>query len=126
MCINEAVYKTIHDQAERIITMNGGTLEEMNYEEDHVHILLSLPPQACLSSVINNIKTTTARLVRRDHEAYITKFYWKPYFWSRSYMILSSGGAPTDVIQKYIQEQGTEHQRKAGQRRPGRKTANPT
>jgi putative transposase len=34
---------------------------------------------------------------------YISEFYW-----SRSYMILSSGGAPIEVIRQYIQEQGTE------------------
>ncbi|MCD8511057.1 MAG: transposase, partial [Bacillus sp. (in: Bacteria)] len=27
-------------------------------------------------------------------------FYWKPYFWSRSYMILTTGGATIDVIKK--------------------------
>ncbi|WP_412676190.1 transposase [Bacillus paramycoides] len=25
-------------------------------------------------------------------------FYWKPYFWSRSYMLLTTGGAPIEVI----------------------------
>ncbi len=39
---------------------------------------------------------------------YIKAFYWKPLFWSRSYMILSSGGAPIEVIKQYIQEQGSE------------------
>jgi putative transposase len=39
---------------------------------------------------------------------YISEYYEKPLFWSRSYMILSSGGAPIEVIRQYIQKQGTE------------------
>jgi REP element-mobilizing transposase RayT len=36
----------------------------------------------------------------------LSKYYWKPYFWSRSYMVLSTGRATIDVIKKYIEEQG--------------------
>ena len=85
-----------------------GYLEEINYEPDHVHILLSAPPQACLAKLINSIKTTTSRRIRKEMPDYIKAFYWKPLFWSRSYMILSSGGAPIEVIKQYIQEQGSE------------------
>lgn len=31
---------------------------------------------------------------------------WKEMFWSRSFCLLSSGGAPIDVIKQYIEEQG--------------------
>lgn len=87
----------------------------MNYEADHVHLLLQAPPTVCISSVINSYKSTSSRLVRKEFADYLSKFYWKPYFWSRSYMILSSGGAPIEVIRKYIQDQGTpEHAAKKG------------
>ncbi|MFC2552885.1 MAG: transposase, partial [Rodentibacter sp.] len=29
----------------------------------------------------------------------------KEYFWSRSYLVLSVGGAPLEIIKKYIQNQ---------------------
>ena len=122
-CINDAVFKSIKTQAERIIQMKGGTIEAINYEGDHVHMLLSMPPQACMSVTINNIKTTTARIVRRDHGDYLKQYYWKPVFWSRSYLILSSGGAPIEVIKQYIEEQGTEeHANKKKYKHQGRNT----
>jgi len=31
---------------------------------------------------------------------------WKEMSWSRSFCLLSSGGAPIDVIKQYIEEQG--------------------
>ena len=31
---------------------------------------------------------------------------WKEYFWSRSFCLLTTGGAPIEVIRKYIENQG--------------------
>jgi len=30
----------------------------------------------------------------------------KPVFWSRSYCLVSAGGAPLEIIKRYIQDQG--------------------
>lgn len=115
-CISEPVYQSLKRQIIRIAALNGAEIEDIAHEEDHVHILMSVPPQVCLSEMINSMKSTSSRIVRRDHKEYLNRFYWKPYFWSRSYLILSSGGAPIEVIKKYIDEQGTpEHAaKKAG------------
>ena len=110
-CITEEVFQSIRQQTEKIMQLNDARIDEINYEPDHIHMLISTPPQVCLASLINSIKSTTSRIVRRDHSVHLAKYYWKPYFWSRSYLILSSGGAPIEVIRKYIQEQGTEQHR---------------
>ncbi|WP_395519123.1 transposase, partial [Enterococcus lactis] len=34
---------------------------------------------------------------------------WKEMFWSKSFCLLTTGGAPIDVIKKYIQNQGNNH-----------------
>lgn len=113
-CITEEVFSTLKQQLIKIAELNGSEIEEISYESDHVHILLSAPPQICLANMINSMKTTSSRIVRNRHSEWLSQFYWKPYFWSRSYMILSSGGAPIEVIRKYIQEQGTEdHKQKS-------------
>ena len=31
---------------------------------------------------------------------------WKEYFWSRSYCLITTGGAPIDIVRKYIENQG--------------------
>ena len=31
---------------------------------------------------------------------------WKEYFWSRSFCLLTTGGAPIEVIRRYIESQG--------------------
>lgn len=107
-CITEEMLEYLETESRRILAMQGVELLEMNGEADHVHLLISAPPQVCLANVINSLKSSTSRLVRKRYEKYLSKFYWKPYFWNRSYLILSSGGAPIEVIRQYIQEQGTE------------------
>ena len=107
-CITQPVFETIKDQFNKIAAIYGSEIEEISYEEDHVHVLLSVPPHEDLASLINILKSTSSRRIRKEHAAHLQKYYWKPVFWSRSYLMLSSGGAPIEVIRAYIQEQETE------------------
>ncbi|CAN5792111.1 hypothetical protein BH23CYA1_BH23CYA1_15470 [soil metagenome] len=83
-----------------------GEVLEFNGEADHVHLLLSLNPKAQPSKLVNNLKTVSSRLLRRDFSEQLTKVYRsKPVFWSRSYCLISCGGAPISVLKQYIQQQ---------------------
>ena len=44
----------------------GGELLKMKGEPDHVHLLVALPPNLELSGFVNNLKTTTSRLIRKE------------------------------------------------------------
>jgi len=85
----------------------GGELLEFNGEADHVHILASLPPNLDLSRFVNNVKTTSSRLVRREFADQLRRVYRKPVFWSRSYSIITCGGAPLSVLKQYVEQQKT-------------------
>jgi len=43
----------------------GWGLLEFNGEADHVHLLVALPPNLDLSRFVNNLKTTSSRLLRK-------------------------------------------------------------
>lgn len=105
-CISPEIMSFLREECKRLLALQKIELLEMNGEADHIHLLISAPPQICLSNVINSLKTSTSRLVRKQFVEELKPYYWKPYFWSRSYLILTSGGAPIEVIRKYIQEQG--------------------
>ena len=36
----------------------------------------------------------------------VRKYLWKEMFWSKSFCLLTTGGAPIEVIKKYIEDQG--------------------
>jgi putative transposase len=77
----------------------------MNTDEDHIHILFSAPTQIQLSKIINSFKAVSSRYIRNEFQEELKKYYWKTYFWSSSYLIISSGGASIETIQTYIKNQ---------------------
>ena len=83
-----------------------GELIEFNGEADPVHLLISVNPKTQPSTLVNNLKTVSSRLIRKEFKNHLSKVYWsKPVFWSRSYCIISCGGAPISVLKQYIQHQ---------------------
>ena len=82
-----------------------GKLYECNGEPDHIHLLLSLPPKYALSDFGNALKTGTSRRLRKEFHDQLSQYYSTPTLWSRSYCVISAGGAPLDVLARYIQQQ---------------------
>ncbi len=82
-----------------------GQLIEASGEPDHVHLLLSLPPDVRLSEFVNALKTGTSRRLRSGFAEQVNRHYRKPVLWSRSYCVISAGGAPLEVLRRYIEAQ---------------------
>jgi putative transposase len=83
-------------------------LIEFNGEADHVHLLFRTNPTVQLSKLVNNLKTVSSRLIRRDFRERLKRIYRKPVFWHRSYCLITAGGATIEILRKYIEEQGSD------------------
>ena len=105
-CISPEMLVRLKKISTRIISTWEGELLEFNGESDHVHLLLSIPPKVAPSALVNNLKTVTARLIRKEFAGALAKVYDKPVFWSRSYCIITCGGAPLSILKQYIEQQG--------------------
>ena len=84
-------------------------LMEWEHDTDHIHLLISATPVTELSKFINAYKSASSRLIKKEFPIIKSKL-WKEYFWSRSFLVLSVGGASIEVIKKYIQGQGGENE----------------
>lgn len=80
------------------------TLEEFNGEADHVHLLISYPPTVTLSKLISNLKGLSSYCLSKECGILHT-WYKKGVVWSPSYFACSCGGAPVEIIKKYIEKQ---------------------
>ena len=80
-------------------------LVEWNHDKDHVHILFQGQPKTEISKFINAYKSASSRLLKKEFPV-IRQRLWKEMFWSQSFCLLSSGGAPIDVVKQYIENQG--------------------
>lgn len=81
------------------------TLIEWEHNKDHVHMIIKATPKTELSKFINAYKSASSRLIKKEFPD-IKKHLWKELFWSRSFLVLSVGGAPIEIIKQYIQNQG--------------------
>ena len=89
----------------RIASVYNITLEQWNHDKDHVHIIFRAHPNTAMSKFINAYKSASSRLIKKNFPA-VRRKLWKEMFWSRSFCLLTTGGAPIEVIRKYIQTQG--------------------
>ena len=79
-------------------------LIECDGEDDHGHPLINCPPKVRLSKLVNSLKGVSSRRLRTFRPE-ITGRYRKGMLWSPSYFAASCGGAPLDIIRKYVENQ---------------------
>lgn len=54
---------------------------------------------------MGKLKRKTAYFIRQEFGKELKKKLWGEHFWSPSYCVVSCGGAPLEVVKKYIQDQ---------------------
>ena len=90
-------------------------LIEFNGETEHVHLQVSFSAKVSISELVRLLKGVSSRLIRQEFWDEIKNKLWGNHFWSPSYCAVSAGGAPLEIIKKYIEEQhrpSTENQKK--------------
>ena len=103
--IDDNISSRLKEIFEKIAPSYNITLEEWNHDIDHVHILFKGQPNTEISKFINAYKSASSRLIKKEFSDIKAKL-WKEMFWSRSYCLLTTGGAPIETIRKYIENQG--------------------
>ena len=83
----------------------GGSCLECSGEGDHLHALLDMPPRIQPSELVNILKTRTSRLLRAEFPSLRSAYRGKAVLWSPSYCILSAGGAPLEILKRYVENQ---------------------
>lgn len=62
-------------------------------------------PNTEISKLLNAYKSASSRRIKNEFSD-IRKYLWKEYFWSKSYCLVTTGGAPLEVVKQYIENQG--------------------
>ena len=73
---------------------------------DHIHILVSIPPNERVSSFMGYLKGKSTMIIFERY-AHLKYKYGNRHFWSRGYYVSTVGGNK-QAVQKYIQNQETE------------------
>ena len=80
-------------------------LIEFGGEDDHVHLLVDVPPKIAISNLVGKLKGKSAYFLKKVYYEQLKKKLWGKHLWSPSYCAVSCGGAPLSIVKKYIENQ---------------------
>lgn len=103
--IDNTISERLLEIFSRIAPSYNIDVEKWNHDRDHVHVLFRAQPNSELSKFINAYKSASSRLIKKEFPQ-IKEKLWKYCFWSQSFCLLTTGGAPLEIIHKYIESQG--------------------
>jgi putative transposase len=103
--INRAMLTRLREIFDSTCQKWRSTLTDFNGEENHIHLLISYPPDVEVSKLVNNLKTVSSRLIRKDFADEINAIYKKAVFWSGAYFVASCGGVTVDQLKAYVEKQ---------------------
>jgi putative transposase len=95
----------IKDFTLEISEVSDFSVEEIEIDKDHIHILMRISPKYSISQHVRNIKQMTTSRIWRAFPALKKQFWLEKIFWSDGYFVCSVGNASSETIRKYIQEQ---------------------
>ncbi len=79
-------------------------------QEDHVHLLISVPPKVLISKLMGVLKGKIAIKLFKSYPKLKQKPYWGNHFWARGYFV-STVGLDEEMIRKYVKHQENEEKR---------------
>lgn len=103
--INDSISDRLKEIFEYIQVPYNVSVKEWNHDKDHIHVLFSAHPNSEISKFLNAYKSASSRLIKKEYPQ-IREKLWKEAFWSKSFCLITAGGAPLDVIRQYIESQG--------------------
>ena len=114
--ISNEIGEFMKELSREICEQHGGTLISAETDADHLHLLISMPPQERPSDIIRVLKTQTSKKVHLNEkfDKYVKQYLFGDVsLWSPSYFIATTGGVTIEKIKEYVESQKTEyHKRK--------------
>lgn len=111
--ISDEIGDFMKNHAEYLCGRFDGEVLSIETDRDHMHLLVSLPPDVAPSKLVASLKTQLSKEVRNYYKEEIEKQLWGEAFWSNSYFIATTGTTVMEKVKEYIESQRTdEHKRK--------------
>ena len=102
--LSEAAIRDLGTIFAKVCADFGARLVACDGEDDHVHLLVEFPPKVAVSKLVNSLKGVSSRRLRTLRPEVAAR-YRNGVLWSPSYFAASCGGAPLDVVRRYVEDQ---------------------
>ncbi|MFC1546336.1 IS200/IS605 family transposase, partial [bacterium] len=85
-------------------TMPGVEIEEVNIQQEHIHMMVIIPPRYAVSEVVRKYKGWTSKIFRERYRLFKKVYRDKDVMWSTGYFV-STVGIDEHIIKNYIKYQ---------------------
>ena len=89
-------------------------IEEMNVQQNHIHMIVSIPPRISVSEFMGVIKGKLAIKLFKSYPQLKKKPYWGNHFWACGYFV-NTVGINEEMIKRYVQHQEDEERKEENQ-----------
>jgi len=100
------IARRARDLIREICTSEDVVIVKGNVSKDHVHLLLSMPPQVSPSRIMQAVKGKSSHHLVREFRT-LQREFWGRHLWARGYFACTTGNVTDEVIKQYIELQGT-------------------
>ena len=104
-----ALQRSVEEILRQLCDWKNLEILEMNIQEDHVHMVLSIPPKFSVSEVVGFLKGKCAIKIFDKHLE-LKKRYWGRHFWAKGYCV-STVGLDEEKVRKYVKWQQVKDKR---------------
>jgi len=94
----------LYDLLRECAEVNDWTIDELNIQKDHVHMLIQLPPSASVSAAVKTMKGGTSKKIKEEFPE-LEELLWTDSFWAIGFFAESVGQVTEGRIKLYIKNQ---------------------
>ncbi|NDI34759.1 IS200/IS605 family transposase [Chengkuizengella sediminis] len=99
--IDDRLKEIIH----KIANDNDFTIEEIETDKDHIHLLIACSPQHFIPNMMKALKGVSARMLMKEYGNELKQKLWGGHLWNPSYFIATVSENTEEQIRNYIQSQ---------------------
>jgi putative transposase len=103
-CLPRALDGWLHDELRLQASRKGADVIAVGNADDHVHLILAVPPLLALAELVGHLKATTSRAWNKDRPS--KRLRWQNGYWARS---IDLDSAPR--LLDYVEHQREHHRR---------------
>ena len=94
---------SLHNVIAAKVTKLGAFVYAVGGTEDHVHLVVSVPPKIAISTFIGQVKGNTSHFVNHELDVDVH------FAWQSEYGVVSFGGKMLDMVARYVKDQRKHH-----------------
>lgn len=104
----EGIEKDVLDSIRVAERRSRFTIHRINTGDgNHVHMLVSIPPDMTISGTVSRIKQLTTHELWAKHSTHLKNYYWEKHhkLWSAGYYCETVGRNSESIVERYIDNQ---------------------